>query len=313
MMRKLFFCLLVLPFSVKAQQHLIVEGSGGNFYLLHKVAPKENFYSIGRMYNVSPKEIAPYNKLALDKGVNIGQEIKIPLKNNFFSAQGAVASESAVPVYHKVEPKETLSGLSARYNKVPLVSLKAWNNLKSDAVPAGSELIVGFIMVKNESSPLAKKGIPLPADVLNVPVKKEEVKKEPVAVTVPAVKETPKTEPVKETKTEVPVVMNNAGDFKGGVFKNGYNGGGKEEKGTAGVFKSTSGWEDGKYYCLHNGASAGTIVKITNNSNGKTIYAKVLDVMPDLKDNNSLLVRISNAAADVLGAGTNNFDCTINY
>jgi len=85
------------------------------------------------------------------------------------------------------------------------------------------------------------------------------------------------------------------------------------ETGTGGIFKSTSGWEDGKYYCLHNNAPAGTILKITNNATGKSVYAKVLDLITDIKQNNGLIVRLSNAAADALGVVDNKLDCTINY
>ena len=107
-------------------------------------------------------------------------------------------------------------------------------------------------------------------------------------------------------------------DFKGGVFKNLFESQAKDnevqtEEGMAGVFKSTSGWNDGKYYCLHNTAAAGTIIKITNTATGKIIYAKVLDIIPDIKQNNGLLIRLSNAAANELGAGETNFSCSINY
>jgi rare lipoprotein A (peptidoglycan hydrolase) len=61
-------------------------------------------------------------------------------------------------------------------------------------------------------------------------------------------------------------------------------------------------------------ATPGTIVKITNNANGKSIYAKVLDLMPDIKQNNGLVICVSNAAADVLGVTENSkLDCTLNY
>jgi len=85
------------------------------------------------------------------------------------------------------------------------------------------------------------------------------------------------------------------------------------ETGEAAVFKSSSGWEDGKYYCLHNTSSPGTIVKITNTSTGKTIYAKVLDIIPDIKQNTGLVVRVSNAAAEELGAGDTKFGCSLSY
>ena len=85
------------------------------------------------------------------------------------------------------------------------------------------------------------------------------------------------------------------------------------EAGSGAVFKSNSGWQDGKYYCLHNTAAPGTIIKVTANSTGKTIYAKVLDVIPDIKQNSGLIIRISNAAAQELGIGEAKFDCSLSY
>ena len=89
------------------------------------------------------------------------------------------------------------------------------------------------------------------------------------------------------------------------------------ESGTVGVFKSTSGWDDGKYYCLFNKAPSGTIVKLINPENQKFIFAKVLDVMPDIRQNKDLLISISSAAADQLGVKdgmkTANFNAEISY
>jgi LysM repeat protein len=348
-MKKIIFILLAFPLFADAQEgSLQAQGSAGNLYLNHTAAAKENFYSIGRLYNISPKEIAPFNNLVLEKGFSIGQNLKIPLKaENFIQSSTVAVGEVAVPIYHKVEAKETLYQLSSRFNKVPVTSLKVWNNLQDDAVSPGQGLIIGYLKVKKELSSLSQNSVSMP-DIKSVPAvavvkEKASVRKEVEPKPV-VVKETVKT-PVKEViKAEVaakevekkvvaekvatqpkkdPIVTKveeetiseetDAKDFKGGFFKSLYSNGGNEASGTAGVFKSTSGWEDGKYYCLHNAASQGTIVKITNKANGKFVYAKVLDVMPDLKQNNNLQIRISNAAADILGASLTNFECTISY
>ncbi len=58
---------------------LVAEGVSPKLYITHTVQPKENFYSLGRMYNISPKEIAPFNNLQLDKGLNLNEIIKVPL------------------------------------------------------------------------------------------------------------------------------------------------------------------------------------------------------------------------------------------
>jgi hypothetical protein len=39
----------------------------------------------------------------------------------------------------------------------------------------------------------------------------------------------------------------------------------------------------------------------------------VLDVIPDLKQNEGLLIRLSNAAADELGVSSETFNVTLNY
>jgi hypothetical protein len=83
---------------------------------------------------------------------------------------------------------------------------------------------------------------------------------------------------------------------------------------TSGIFKTTSGWEDAKYYLLIDGVATGTIVKLTNPDNNKAIYAKVLGEMNGIRQNQGLDVRISNAAASSLGISDNEkFTLKVNY
>jgi hypothetical protein len=85
------------------------------------------------------------------------------------------------------------------------------------------------------------------------------------------------------------------------------------ESGSGGVFKSTSGWQDGKYYCFNNDAQPGTIIKITDNITGKSVFAKVLDAIPEIRQNEGLSVILSNSAAEELGTGENRFDCALSF
>lgn len=328
-MKNIFFVLLSLPLFTNAQQNaIIVEGSGNGIYVNHSAAAKENFYSIGRLYNISPKDIAPFNKLSLENGLAIGQTIKVPLREvNFTQTNNVAVDEVAVPIYHKVAASETLSQVSNKFNKVPAASLKKWNNLNSDNIDQGQNLIVGYLKVKKDLSAFAQQGTKMPKEeIAKVLVKEKAPVKEKEALVVAAVaKPKAKQEIIVEQKPvqvkETPIVkevvtekvVENKND-KAGFFQVGYRSSGKEETGIAGIFKSTSGWEDGKYYCLHNSAEQNSIVKIINPSNGKFVYAKVLDVMPDLKQNNDLSIRISSAAADALGVdGVNSFNCKIDY
>lgn len=83
--------------------------------------------------------------------------------------------------------------------------------------------------------------------------------------------------------------------------------------GTAMTFKTESGWVDKKYYILVNNVSPGSIVKVSTPDGSKTIYAKVLWNMKDMKENEGLTFRISSAAADALGITSDRFDLRIAY
>ncbi len=341
-MKRIILLFAFLPLLVQAQEkNLVVLGSTPQLYLNHTVVAKDNFYSIGRMYNVSPKEIAPFNKVTLEKALVPGAVLKIPLVASNFSQNNAVAAtEVLLPIYYTVKDGEGLYRVSANHDKVPLETLKKWNKLSKDVVPKGARLIVGYLKVSKELSPLASEVTPVQNVVKEVPLKQVPPEKKrdsvPVVETKVPVKVVPQ-EPIPEIKkpTPAPVVLKDtvvstpnteivkpkAGpgiSFNGGYFKTLFESQSASKElakdfGNAGIFKSSSGWKDGKYYCLHNTLPAGTIVMVTNMANGKAIYAKVLDLIPDIKQNAALAICISNAAAEELGSAEINFTCTIQY
>jgi LysM repeat protein len=329
-MKKIFCLLFLLPMMALAQQPIT-----------HTVGVKETLYSIGRMYEIHPKELAAYNNLDFNVGLNIGQVLKIPAKKQMTPPVATEpvkvtlpvkevpkekpvvkASVSGAPIYHTVGKKQTLYAISKLYPSITIADIKKWNNLTSDALSEGAAIIVGYGNATATTPAPEKPVVNKPADIV---VQKETTKpviEKPVVQKIeekvkPA--EVVKEVPVKAVdKVEVPANNRKATDFKGGYFKSLFDeqSSGKgtvTETGGAGIFKSTSGWDDGKYYCLHNSAAPGTIIKITNTANGKAVYAKVLDVIPDIKQNTGLIIRFSNAAADALGITTDKIDCTLTY
>ena len=316
------------------QNKLEIKGTGAAIYLEHVVTPKENFYSVGRMFNVNAKELASYNHLHFASGLNIGEVLKIPLtKSNFTQEEVAQANEALIPVYHTVAAGETLYRLGVNYNKVSLLSLKKWNHLTSDGLSAGTPMIIGFLKVNKQQSSLAN-GEPI-VNVAVAPQPNEQKAEEKPAEIQSGNTEVTQASTPSNTETEQPKPQNtavsnsnlnvtpantgsNITDVSGGYFKNLYEKQTVEtsttlKNGTAGVFKSTSGWNDAKYYCFSNDAAAGTILKITDNATGKSVYAKVLDAIPDISQNDGLVTVLSNAAAQQLGAGENKFDCTVSF
>lgn len=99
----------------------------------HKVEPKETLFSLSKKYNVSVEELKNINEQVLKNGLKIGQLIKIPSAKKVEDSDTATASVSEPTnndsideksqdqtventIKHKVEPKETLFGISKKYN-----------------------------------------------------------------------------------------------------------------------------------------------------------------------------------------------------
>jgi|SRR5688572_6636228 len=345
-MKKLFFLVLsaiAVLFNVNAQtgQLMVKKGSKG-LYLDHSVAPKEGLYAIGRLYNIHPKYIAAYNQMDLNKGLEIGQIIQIPLTDTNFTQK----TKKGQPVYYTVGENEGLTKVSNANNKVAVKELRSWNGLANDNPAKGTKLIVGFLIVSGQASTAAANvpvKQPQPKQEEKVATKTEKVeekqiaKAEPAAVK-PVVKDQPevqkpvvKSEPEKATTAEIKetsgvsepmFTKQEAGSLNAdqGYFKKSFDQQvkasppSKNATVTSGIFKTTSGWQDAKYYLLIDGVATGTIIKVTNPENNKAIYAKVLGEMNGIRQNQGLDVRISNAAASTLGVpDAEKFVLKVNY
>jgi LysM repeat protein len=337
------FALFILLSSFSQTADLTINTGPKGAYLIHKVAPKEGLFPLGRMYNVHPRHIANFNGIDFNKGLAIGQLISIPLSDSNFKQ----SVNKGVPVYYKATQKEALTVISAK-TKAQVANLKGWNNLATDNISAGEKLIVGFLItneLKDRVVTITPKTIVAEESVSNVK-KAEEQKQPPVSETKkdviveesvsnvkkaeeskkqmepevkkeapPVVKEeTKKTEPVVAKQSE----MKN--DDGAGYFKNNFyqqvkaTPPTKEQTLTSSIFKTTSGWQDGKYYLLINGVEPGTIVKLTNPSNNKIVFAKVLYAMDKIRENQGVDIRISDAAASSLAVSeTDKFILKVNY
>ena len=49
-----------------AQEMVVRRNDKGGLYIAHTVAAKENFYSLGRLYSIPPKDIAAFNNLEME-------------------------------------------------------------------------------------------------------------------------------------------------------------------------------------------------------------------------------------------------------
>ena len=117
-----------------------VENNNGKKLIVHQTAAKDTYYSIGRRYNVAPKDIMAFNN---NKYLQIGVIIKIPTNVPFTSAGNTAALQtittSANVIEHIVKPKDNLNMLAEKYGTT-VNDLKALNNLKSINLSIGQAL-----------------------------------------------------------------------------------------------------------------------------------------------------------------------------
>ena len=314
----LMIATLMATFSFGQSAQLVIKKTGPDYYLEHKVQPKENWYSIGRIYLLSPKTIAAFNDLTLDKGLSIGQVVRVPLTADNF-IQNDEAAFTGPPIVHLVAQGEGLLRLANVY-KVTMEQLRKWNRLKSDQLNLQSALIIGFLQapaggnLMASAQPKTETQIIKPAQGVVPTTQKEEVK--PLATPQPKSATQSQAAPptvsqqkpaATQTPTTASVSITAAPAEASGYFASLFATQSKEgkqqkiETPAYGIFKSTSGWQDAKYYVLMNNVIPGTVLRINSKTTGKQVYAKVLGAVPPGKESEGLLLRISNATAAALG------------
>jgi hypothetical protein len=116
----------------------------------------------------------------------------------------------------------------------------------------------------------------------------EEVKSEPI-VTVPA------AEPKQES-----TAPNTSGGFTN-----------TKESGLAEVIPGTEA--NKKYLVLHRNAPVGSVIRIKNEENDLTIFARVVGVLPETGDNSKVLIKLSKAAFEQLKGVNTRFPVEILY
>lgn len=343
-MKKMLTCLLLyvlfacITGEASAQSMLPVQGKAPNYFITYKIQPKETLSGIGRTFGVSVGDIMRANGMHTNSKLLIGEDIKIPLnaKNVKQSKDG-----DAIALVHVVQKGETLYRISVSHNKVPVDLLKQWNNLGDNPIEIGQDIIIGYLqpngnvnlpviatesprkpqpkkeVVKEDGKNIDSSPSAAPADTQKQTIPAPDtakVQEQQPATTPPPVETKPEEKPVVKPATKTTIDLSNVsgeGYFAPMFGKDVEGRDLRSATGTAGTFKTASGWADKKYYILMNDIPPGSIVKVS--SGDKAIYAKVLWGMGTMKENEGLNYRISNAAASALGISDTKFDIVVVY
>lgn len=262
-----------------------VENSNGNQVIVHKVIAKETYYSIGRLYGVLPRDIIALNN---NTPLQIGLILKVPTKRPFITSKSTVKPVQQVNTSapaeeieeYKVGPKETLFAISKKFNTT-IEEIKQLNNLKSNSLSLGQVL-------KIKRKPDTIKSI--------TPDKPQSANSAiPETVATPATTET----------TEIPVEKPKIATGRLGVTE-------RSERGVA-VWIADENLDGTKMLALHRTAPVGTVVKITNPMTDRTTFAKVVGRFTENETTKDVIIVLTKATADLLGALDKRFQVSIDY
>lgn len=284
---------------------------------LHKVGSGETLFFISKKYGVTVDELMKANELK-GNDLSVGQSLLIPNVTTVASipepavkiapvavAQAPVEKPKQVKV--KPEPKqeekkpaapvaETIrtSNQAVTQNTTPIVpgdwvshSVKSGETLFSISNEYGSK-VEDVITWNSLTSNNLKEG-----QVLKVGRGQPEESKVPVIGTPRVVSD------VSEMNIE-PTAENTSGGFKN-----------LKELGQAELIEGTGGHK--KYLVLHRSAPIGTIMRVKNEENDVTIFARVVGTLPETGDNSKLVIKLSQAAFDQLKAVNGRFPVEIMY
>jgi LysM repeat protein len=288
-----------------------VENHDGKKVILHKLDPKDNFYSIGRRYNVSPKAIIKFNPNAK---MSIGNIIKVPTDRPFVETPAPVVKNNpthqnkplqqpaetkpqqqplqqhpgqpanaatengSAPTQYKVSTGETLYAISKRFNTTvdDIINL---NGLKSNNITPGQVLLI-----KSNTPPAQTESV-----TQNQPVQPQQ--SQPMVATRDS------------TLPDSSHHINNANRF--GIYE-------KDEKGVA-TWMDDDGLDPNKMLVLHRTAPIGTVIKITNVMTNRTTFAKVVGRFTDNEQTRDVIIVMTKNVATALGALDKRFQVNLSY
>lgn len=315
MLRILSLLVCMITFSASAQNAVLAEVVGGKAFIGHTVSNGETLFGISRVYNIVPKDLASFNGLDVKKALEIKSILKIPITPASISKGPCT---NCIPIKYAVQQHEGLYRIGLNFGNVGKDNITKLNKLTSENLFTGQELIVGYMKSTGHEVDMVNNNLPVETVVATQKQAEPMVKQTPVAQPKNEIITTqPIYVPIEKKQAPLPIVKQEATPKLAnadGAFASQFNNRhGENKSGIAGVFKSTSGWQDKKYYILINSVDAGTIVRISNPTTSKAIYAKVLGQIPWVKGADSLLLRVSDAGAVALDATGESMQLTVSY
>ncbi|MDB5129535.1 LysM peptidoglycan-binding domain-containing protein [Mucilaginibacter sp.] len=298
-----------------------VENLNGKKVILHKLDPKDNYYSLGRKYGVSPKVIQKFNNNAR---MQIGQIIKVPTERSIVetvkpapTVQPPVTQPQTKPTEQatvKTQP-QTKPAEQTPVKTPPAVTQQPVknNDQKPAQTPAATATSQQYKVSAHETLYAIAKRFNTTVEAITALNNLKSTSLTPGQVLlVPngvAPVEDIHADTMKRDSTYVAaddsLANHKAGTNKYGLFE-------KNEKGVA-TWIDDASLDPNKKLILHRTAPIGTVMRITNPMNNRTTFAKVVGRFTDSESTKDAIIVMTKNVAEALGALDKRFHVNISY
>lgn len=264
----------------------------------HAVAKKENLNMLAEKYGTTVNEIKRINNLR-SINLQIGQILKIPSQNAPVEASDVVTSQPekpSVPIVTSIpKPVE---------EKKPVVIINTPAPTNEDFIEhtvAGNETMYSIATKYKMTMDQLKAKNNLTNNSLNVGQKlliKGQYPVKPVPVDPSSAQAIDTTNSLKDPSLRYPPSRYGLNQV--------------DEKGTA-TWIVDPDLDPTKMLVLHRSAPIGTVMKITNPMSNRTTFAKVVGKFTENESTKDIIIVMTKAVADALGALDKRFYCNLTY
>lgn len=296
--------ILLLPLSLLAQKEPC-DLSNTDAFFVHQVQEGETLFSISKQYEIDIKRIKKLNRIHPDSNtISIADVLVIPvtpLPEHQDDTQQKITSHR-----HQVKEGQTLFSIARMYKNVDVDSIKKWNELKSDTLDVGQELLLKS-SEKASSVPNVDNQSPKNQNSAKMTNNPEENSQKSKKKDNFIFKGNKKERNNKRSDTATTIDSDTAkSSLPFQEFKNIYvdykekDMAKQSERGVATWLDKSYARGDANYYALHKYAPVGSVVEVRNLMNDRKVYVKVIGRLSNTESNQNVLVKITEASADYL-------------
>lgn len=120
---------------------------GGSFLMLYTIERGQTLFSLAKTFGVKLDDLYRFNPHLLGKVVGVGAQVNVPIRPSTVLTERKNLFQDAayVPVFYRVQTKETLFRVSRIYFNLPVDTLRNRNGLPDNTISVGQALHVGWL------------------------------------------------------------------------------------------------------------------------------------------------------------------------